>query len=152
MIKNANRCRKHLISLCFSLFFLILTWGHFFIHIQIEQEREREEEREKHRCERDTSTSCHPHYPNRGQGRTATEVRALSGNRTWDSLVRRPTLLTAEPNQPGLFVLLLILQKLLFSFLENIFNSTYLLTIGIKMFASFLLCVFTFIILLDLYK
>nr|KAF6444204.1 hypothetical protein HJG59_008514 [Molossus molossus] len=39
-----------------------------------------------------------------GRGQTATEVRALSGNQTRVSQDRRPMLLTAEPNRPGLLV------------------------------------------------
>nr|KAF6433828.1 hypothetical protein HJG59_008881 [Molossus molossus] len=52
----------------------------------------RERERKKHQCERDTSTGCHPHDPNQDRGQTATEVHALSGNRTHVSLVRGPML------------------------------------------------------------
>nr|KAF6452965.1 hypothetical protein HJG59_008246 [Molossus molossus] len=74
-----------------------------FLHSSSDRAGGREEEREKHRCERDTATGYHPHDPNRGRGQTAIEVRALSRNRTWDSLVHGLTLLSLSQTGQGTF-------------------------------------------------
>nr|KAF6450532.1 hypothetical protein HJG59_008400 [Molossus molossus] len=80
-----------------TFFFLILTRGHFSIFCSDrvegrEGKREREREKERNIDAKGThrvATTC---TTNQGRGQTATEVRALSGNRTRVSPDRRPVL------------------------------------------------------------
>nr|KAF6450427.1 hypothetical protein HJG59_008321 [Molossus molossus] len=90
----------------FFIFFIIIiffnphprTFFHFFV--QTEWEGERGREREGNIDVKGTHRVAATCTTNQGRGQTATEVHALSRNRTRASPDRRWTL-TAEPNRPG---------------------------------------------------
>nr|KAF6407220.1 hypothetical protein HJG59_009895 [Molossus molossus] len=80
------------LTLYVLFFFFNLTRGHFSIFCSGRVGGgERNREREKHRRE-GTHRVAATHTTDQSQGQTATEVHALSGNRTRVSQDRRPTL------------------------------------------------------------
>nr|KAF6413560.1 hypothetical protein HJG59_009763 [Molossus molossus] len=91
---------KNAIDFFLSFFFFNLTRDIFPFFVQIEREGGRG--REKHRCE-GTHRVAATRTTNQGRGCTATEICALSGNRTRVSLYRRPTLQPLSQTGQGRF-------------------------------------------------